>query len=218
MLKKTGRDDRSHRQPLDMTGDDDAPDYFEDDDDIRPVVTSVDRPAATVAPSVARSESTVDAHSRFDGHYETDQDLRIFGTIAGEVVCRGTLTVERDAVAKARIEARDAFILGRVDGELVCTGKLVLTATAVVVGTVKAPTLVVEEGASLTGNVETAGSNAARPATPPPAVRVAPEPVDSAIAAEPLERQVAAPIRNTRRDLPSFAIVSSEERASLGRR
>ena len=45
--------------------------------------THVEAPAA-------RSESTVDADSSFDGRYETSQDLRILGSISGEVICRGS--------------------------------------------------------------------------------------------------------------------------------
>jgi hypothetical protein len=42
------------------------------------------------AVGASRGQSVVDAHSTFDGRYETDQDLRVEGTISGEVVCRGS--------------------------------------------------------------------------------------------------------------------------------
>ncbi|HMO97257.1 MAG TPA: polymer-forming cytoskeletal protein, partial [Tepidiformaceae bacterium] len=99
--------------------------------------------------------SLVDRHSSFDGRYETDHDLRVQGSISGEVVCRGLLTIEHEASARARIHARDAHIRGRLEGDIVCSGKLLLAATAVVTGTLKAPVLVVEEGASLSGSVDT---------------------------------------------------------------
>jgi cytoskeletal protein CcmA (bactofilin family) len=160
-----------------------------------------------------RGQSIIDAHSTFDGRYETDQDLRVEGTISGEIICRGELTVERDATVNAQIAARDATIRGRVDGEVSCTGRLTLTGTAVVTGTFKAATLVVEEGAALRGSVETVAEG-----MPPVVSRVtravtAPEP---AATVETAERAPASSGgRNGRgsREVPSFALVSSDERA-----
>jgi hypothetical protein len=88
--------------------------------------------------------------------------------------------------------------------------------TSVVSGTLKAATLVVEEGATLVGNVETVASPAPSrsSATPPAGRQVAsienerqerrPEP--AAAAAAP------APARSNGRQAPSFAFVPSDER------
>ena len=141
-----------------------------------PVVARQARPAAGPgggddrAAAEARSESLVDRHSSFDGRYETDHDLRVEGSISGEVLCRGILTIEREASARARIQARDAQIRGRLEGDIVCSGRLLLAATAVVTGTIKATTLVVEEGASLSGTVDTTQKAAVVPETQRPAV------------------------------------------------
>ena len=167
----------------------------------------------------ARGQSIIDAHSTFDGRYETDQDLRVEGTISGEIICRGELTVERDATVNSQIAARDATIRGRVDGEVTCTGRLTLTGTAIVTGTFKAATLVVEEGAALRGSVETVQEG-----MPPVVGRVsrsapAGAAAEPAVAAEPAEREPAQTSsgggRNGRgnREVPSFALVSSDERA-----
>lgn len=106
------------------------------------------------APGV-RAESVIDAQSTFDGRFVAEADLRIEGSVSGEVICRGLLTIEREAEAKAKVESRDARILGHVDGEISCSGRLELAPTAVVKGTIRAATLVIQEGASLIGNVET---------------------------------------------------------------
>lgn len=188
---------------------------------------------ATVASRAAggdRPASVVDAHSSFDGRYETDQDLRIEGRISGEVVCRGLLTIERDATARAKIQAHDAEIRGRIEGDIVCTGRLLLTSTAVVTGTMVAGALVVEEGATLSGKIETASAaSAGRPGAemPEPVASAAP----AAAAAGTVSRvtqmnaerasdanaSAATPARATRREVPSFALVSSDDRNSLDR-
>ncbi|HNM78157.1 MAG TPA: polymer-forming cytoskeletal protein, partial [Tepidiformaceae bacterium] len=122
------------------------------------------------------------------------------GQISGEVTCRGLFTVKKDATARARIQTRDAHILGRFEGDLVCSGKLLLAATAQVTGTLKAAVLVVEEGATVSGTVETVAAGAT-----PSRVTAAAE-----AAERPAARETGTVSRSARRDLPSFAIVASD--------
>ncbi len=185
----------------------DSTDQFGDAPEAFPVRQN--RPGSQQAPSqnesgdrtaVQRSESVIDQHSSFDGRFETEHDLRVDGTISGEVTCRGLFTVKKDATARVRVQTRDAHILGRFEGDLVCSGKLLLASTAHVTGTLKASILVVEEGAAVSGTVETmaAGSAPSRAA----ATQEQPE--------KPTNREPATVSRATRRDLPSFAIVASD--------
>lgn len=162
--------------------------------------------------AVTRSESVIDRHSSFDGRFETEHDLRVEGSVTGEVICRGLLTVEREAIARTKVQARDAHIHGRLEGDVVCSGRLLLSATAHVTGTFKAAVLVVEEGATVSGSVDTTQQNAA-PARVAPALAASAPPADEAAAAvrEP------ATVTRARRDLPSFAIVASDERATADR-
>jgi len=170
--------------------------------------------AAANREPAGRQESVVDGHSTFDGRYETQHDLRIQGSVSGEVACRGTLTIEKDAVVRAKIQSRDAIIRGRLEGDIACSGKLTLASSSNVSGTLKAATLVVEEGATLSGTVEASASPARgeeRIAAVPPAPIVAEEArVErrQTAAAEP----VAAGERRNGRQTPNFAFVSSDER------
>lgn len=185
----------------------DSTDQFGDAPEAFPVRTS--RPGAAQAAqgqnesgdrtAAQRSESVIDQYSSFDGRFETEHDLRVDGTISGEVTCRGLFTVKKDATARVRVQTRDAHILGRFEGDLVCSGKLLLAATAHVTGTLKAAILVVEEGAAVSGTVETMAAGSA------PRASTATEPVEKQPAREP-----ATVSRAARRDLPSFAIVASD--------
>ncbi|MGH2633273.1 MAG: bactofilin family protein [Tepidiformaceae bacterium] len=180
------------------------------------------------AQPVAHAESLIDAHSNFDGKYETDQDLRVQGSISGEVVCRGVFTVDQEATARARIQTRDALIRGRVEGDIVCSGRLLLASTSIVTGTLKSATLIVEEGATLTGNVETAAgvgtpraSGAAAPATVPAAeTRRNPTPLDERRnAAEAVAAGNGNGNGNGRngRQAPNFAFVPADDRVAADR-
>jgi cytoskeletal protein CcmA (bactofilin family) len=173
-----------------------------------PITAPAEPVVASQTPPAARAESVVDAHSSFDGRFETEQDLRIEGSISGDVVCKGRFTVEREATAKVKLQAHEAHIKGRFEGEVACSGLLVVASTAVVSGTIKAATLVVEEGASLSGAIETAKSASA--STRPTTLnrdRERPSPVSEPAVTEVLN----APSRSSRsREVPSFALVSSE--------
>jgi cytoskeletal protein CcmA (bactofilin family) len=165
-------------------------------------------------------ESIIDADSTFDGKYETAQDLRILGNVSGEIVCRGLLTIERDASAKAKIQARDVQVRGRIEGDVVCSGRLTVTASGIVSGTIKVATLVVEEGATVRGTVETASSD---PGLDEPE---APRPRETASKKESASKDATEESgkgsnggrwnnsNRTTREVPSFALVSSEERAA----
>lgn len=168
-------------------------------------------PAPVLAPAPG-AESVIDAQSSFDGRFESDGDLRILGRIGGEITCRGQLTIEREASAKAKVQAADAIIRGHLEGDIVCTGKLLLESTAVVMATIRAGTLVVMEGATVKGNVDTT-SPAAPAQASVPSRTTRKEPAAEAVA-EPAPAAEATARSSVRgRDLPSFALVSSEERA-----
>ena len=172
-------------------------------------------PTAATEPTVAtpavlatRAESVVDANSNFDGRFETEQDLRIEGSISGDVVCKGRFTVEREATAKVKLQAHEAHVKGRFEGEISCSGLLVIASTAIVSGTIKAATLVVEEGASLSGAIETAkgAPSTARPTAINRERERAVSVPESATTETP-----STPSRSSRtREVPSFALVSSE--------
>lgn len=156
------------------------------------------------APAQQRTvESVIDANSSFDGKFETDQDLRVEGSIGGEVVCRGRFTVEKDATARAKIQARDAVIRGRVEGDIACSGRLELAGTAIVNGTIKAATMAMEEGSSVQGSVEIGTG-------------IAPATSRGGNGKQRGESNATEELpslsRNSRRESPSFALVSSEER------
>ena len=222
-LKKNTRDDR-FTAPHERSGEEVTPEF----DDAFEVPVATEAPLRQTRSRVAEfeveppprevqtpvQESLVDANSNFDGRYETQHDLRVQGSISGEVVCRGLLTIEQEATARARIQSRDAHIRGRLEGDIVCTGKLTLAATANVSGTIKAATLVVEEGATLSGSVEAAASPVP-PAQAPISMVASLAPVppvqdDREVRRVPSE-PVAAALRNGRQ-APNFAFVPSDER------
>lgn len=118
----------------------------------------------TAAPET--SESLIDPHSHFNGHYRTARDLRVEGTAQGEIECEGTVTVAPNAKLEAKVQARNVILAGSANGEIVCRDRFTLKPTGEMRGQVRAASLVVEEGAFFEGDFQMA-ETPAQPAAQP---------------------------------------------------
>jgi len=88
-----------------------------------------------------------------DGEISGDEDLVIQGTVKGKISLRESLFVEGSGVVEADIETQNVEIAGRVTGNIQATDKVELKADCRVVGDVKAPRILIADGASFKGNV-----------------------------------------------------------------
>ena len=149
-------------------------------------MTSLYDPPTTVrrdTPSEAQSESVIDRHSHFNGHYKTARDLRIEGAVEGDIECEGTVTVAPDAKLDAKVQARNVIIAGAASGTIECHERFTLRPTGEMRGQVRAASLVIEEGAFFDGEFQMGppkaqpgqkpNGKAAQPPPPEPAKPVA---------------------------------------------
>ena len=88
------------------------------------------------------------------GQVSGRQDLVVEGRIEGHISLDSQLIVEELATVEADVEATVATVRGQVRGPIVATRSLVLEATAKVAGTLKAPSIVIEDGARFSGEIE----------------------------------------------------------------
>ena len=89
-----------------------------------------------------------------DGEISGDEDLVIQGTVKGKISLRESLYVEGSGVVEADIETQNVEIAGRVTGNIQASDKVELKADCRVVGDVKAPRILIADGASFKGNVD----------------------------------------------------------------
>jgi cytoskeletal protein CcmA (bactofilin family) len=80
--------------------------------------------------------------------------VRIDGRFRGEITSENTLIVGESGEIEATISSNTVAISGTVIGDVVAKRKVVLHKTAVVDGNVEAPSLVVEEGATINGQLK----------------------------------------------------------------
>lgn len=89
-----------------------------------------------------------------DGEISGDEPLTIQGTVKGKIAVAQNLLVEPGAAVEANIEVQALTVAGKLTGNVVARERVELRADAKVVGDVKAPRIVIADGASFKGNVD----------------------------------------------------------------
>jgi cytoskeletal protein CcmA (bactofilin family) len=89
-----------------------------------------------------------------DGEISGEEPLTILGTVKGKIAVAQNLSVENGATVEANIEAQALTVSGRLTGNVLARERVELRADAKVVGDVKAPRIVIADGASFKGNVD----------------------------------------------------------------
>ena len=97
----------------------------------------------------------------FKGELTGDEDLEIEGQVEGDVnLANHQLTIGANGRVKAEVHAKSILVIGKVTGNLIATERIEIQASGVVEGDVKAPRLLVQEGAMLNGRIDMSGGPA----------------------------------------------------------
>ena len=89
-----------------------------------------------------------------DGEISGDEDLVIQGTVKGKIALKQSLYVEGTGTVEADIQTQNVEIAGQVTGNITATDKVELKANCRMVGDIKAPRILIADGASFKGNVD----------------------------------------------------------------
>ena len=90
---------------------------------------------------------------RIVGELHGEEDLIIEGRVEGTIKLKKHLIVEATGVIEADVEVEDITIRGQVKGNTSATNRVKVAAKASVIGDIKAPRIVIEDGATLKGNI-----------------------------------------------------------------
>lgn len=88
------------------------------------------------------------------GTFESEGDIRIDGTIEGDVKTPGKVVVGKTGVIEGSLESSNAYFEGVLKGKLTLTGTLTLKPTANIEGDVIIEKLAIEPGAIFNVNCE----------------------------------------------------------------
>jgi len=103
----------------------------------------------------------IDQGSEFEGKLSFKDTVRIDGSFTGEITSDNTLIVGESGEIRSSIRSVCVVISGLVEGNIEASEQIVLHKTAQVTGDIAAPTLVIEQGAQLNGNVRMTSKAAA---------------------------------------------------------
>src|SRR3954454_16896656 len=121
--------------------------------------------------SLAGNNNTVIGQSiLISGKLTGDEDRTVQGRVEGELTLTKTLIVEPSGVVKANVAVKNAIISGVVVGNINATESVELTREGRMVGDIRAPRVIIVDGASFRGRVDMGDVEPGRVPTERPAL------------------------------------------------
>ena len=154
---------------------------------------TADQPPHDTPATSPRGGITLGPNDRLIGELHIDGDVRLSGTVQGEIHATGDVEVDDVAKVNASLAGGDINIRGSVSGPVTARKRLVVARSGSLTGDVRVARLVIQDGASFSGNVSMGPPSAAfGAAKEPPVATAAPEQPEQP-AAEQLRVPEAAP-------------------------
>ena len=107
-----------------------------------------------VSASRGGAQTVIGSSIVIDGEISGDEDLVIQGTVKGRISLKESLYVEGSGVIEADIETANVEVSGQVTGNIAASDKVELKADCKVVGDIRAPRILIADGAVFKGNVD----------------------------------------------------------------
>jgi len=95
----------------------------------------------------------------FSGTLNFEKPFLIRGRMSGDIIARGLLVVDEEAVVEANINASRVVIRGSVKGNVFASEKVEVTITGKLVGNVTAPEIFMETGCVFNGRCTMTAKN-----------------------------------------------------------
>lgn len=131
--------------------------------------TSASTQSKAAAPSA--SVTVIGPQAVVKGELQSSENVTIDGRVEGKVKCQALLTIGPTGDVRAEIDAKSVTVRGKVEGNCTASHRVEITETGKVFGNVRAPLIVVAEGAVFRGASEMSSKEepkaAAKPQPPP---------------------------------------------------
>lgn len=88
------------------------------------------------------------------GSLSGGEDLLVEGRIEGTVSLKNHLSIEETGVVEADIDVQDLTVRGEAKGDITAAQSVSVTANARVVGNIRAPRVIIEDGARFRGHID----------------------------------------------------------------
>ena len=92
-----------------------------------------------------------------DGEISGEEHLIVHGTVKGRINVRDSLVVENGGLVEATLETSSITVNGTVNGDISASERAELRPNSTVVGDIRAPRILIADGASFKGTVDMGG-------------------------------------------------------------
>lgn len=92
-----------------------------------------------------------------DGEISGEEHLVVHGTVKGRINVRDSLVVENGGLVEATVESATITVNGTVNGDISASERAELRPNSTVIGDIRAPRILIADGASFKGNVDMGG-------------------------------------------------------------
>ena len=105
--------------------------------------------------------NAITAESKIIGTIVANNDIRLDGTVEGDIQCRGKVVIGEKGFVHGNIQCTNAEVQGRIEGKVEALQTLALRASANIQGDVVTQSLIVEPNAIFCGTCQMGKKNAA---------------------------------------------------------
>ena len=105
--------------------------------------------------------NAITAESKIIGTIVANNDIRIDGTVEGDIQCRGKVVIGEKGFVHGNIQCTNDEVQGRIEGKVEALQTLALRASANIQGDVVTQSLIVEPNAIFCGTCQMGKKNAA---------------------------------------------------------
>ena len=118
---------------------------------------AVPSPAAQIGVPLGGGGTVVGAQTRVRGTIRGNGPVLVRGSVKGEILIKGGLTVSSTGMIEADVEAQSVELSGELRGAVRATSRVVMSPTGVFEGEMATPVLEVQPGSVVRGRARVAG-------------------------------------------------------------
>ena len=89
-----------------------------------------------------------------DGEIEGEEDLVIQGKVKGKITSKKSLTIDQSGQLEAMVVTDTMTVSGKLEGNVEAATRIEIRADGNVVGDLKAPRIIIADGAKFKGHIE----------------------------------------------------------------
>ena len=131
--------------------------------------------AVSQKPMETRIVANIGKSLHIKGELSGNEDLAIDGKVEGKISLGGQhVTIGPNGHVMAEVQAKSVVVGGQMKGNIIADDRVEIAATGSMLGDVRAPRVVLADGARFKGSIDMDGKSAPRPVVAAPAPATAP--------------------------------------------